>query len=223
MSAPVPTSPTPVRTATAGPPTPAAPSPSAPSHSTAGHVRATVVFLVLMIVVAGFVYPLVVTEIAEAIDPGAANGSLLYHNGTVVGSELVAQNLSAPWLFWERPSLTDYNLTLGAPTPYGYSEPALQSLLNETIAYMKEYGNFTVNGTLPFWWVAPSASSIDPDVVPDAVLIQIPRVANATNLSIPFLQSFVNAHTVNPVVPYVGVPYVNVLELDLALLPLEGR
>jgi len=194
-----------------------------PAHSAGGHLRATGIFLVLMVLVAGFAYPFVVTEIAHAIDPYAAGGSLVYHNGTLVGSSLVAQNLSAPYLFWARPSATDYNLTLGAPTPYGPTEPALQALLNETIAYMQEYGNFTVNGTLPFWWVAPSASSIDPDLVPDAVLIQVPRVATATNLSIPFLQNFVNEHIVNPVIPFVGVPYVDVLDLDLDLLPLIGK
>jgi potassium-transporting ATPase KdpC subunit len=182
------------------------------------------VFLALLLLVAGFAYPAAVTEIAQVIDPSAANGSLLhYPNGTLAGSSLVAQNTDAPYLFWERPSLTDYNLTLGAPTPYGPTEPALQALLNETIAYMKQYGNFTVNGTLPFEWIAPSGSSIDPDVVPDAVLIQVPRVSHATNLSIPFLQAFVNHHTVNPVIPYLGVPYVDVLQLDLALLPLIGK
>ncbi len=43
---------------------------------------------------------------------------------------------------------------------------------------MKLYGNFTVNATLPFWWVAPSASSVDPDLVPEAVLVQVPRVGD---------------------------------------------
>jgi K+-transporting ATPase ATPase C chain len=194
------------------------------AHTLTGHLRAAGIFLVLTVLVTGFAYPAVVTEIAHVIDPGAAGGSLVYYpNGTLAGSSLVAQNTNAPYLFWERPSATDYNTTLGAPTPYGPSEPALQSVLNETILYMKEYGNFTVNGTLPFWFVAPSASSIDPDLVPDAVLIQIPRVANATNLSISYLLNFVNEHIVNPFIPYVGVPYVDVLDLDLALLPLIGR
>jgi potassium-transporting ATPase KdpC subunit len=207
------------------PPASVAPLPRPPrAHSLAGHLRAVGVFLALLLLVAGFAYPAVVTEIAQVIDPGAAGGSLLYYpNGTLAGSSLVAQNTDAPYLFWERPSSTDYNLTMGAPTPYGATEPALQAVLNETIAYMKEYGNFTVNGTLPFEWVAPSASSIDPDVVPDAVLIQIPRVSHATNLSIPFLQAFVNRHIVNPVIPYLGVSYVDVLQLDLALLPLIGK
>lgn len=204
---------------------PARPPPTPPrAHSMREHVRATVGFMVITIVVCGLVYPLVTTGIAQLVDPDAANGSLLYYpNGTVAGSSLVAQNTNAPYLFWERPSLTDYNFTGGAPTPPGPTQPGLGQLLNETIAYMKEYGNFTVNATLPFWWVAPSASSIDPDLVPEAVLVQIPRVSNATNLPIPKLLDLVNAHIVNPPIPDVGVPYVDVLQLDLALLPMIGK
>ncbi|HTW55194.1 MAG TPA: potassium-transporting ATPase subunit C [Thermoplasmata archaeon] len=194
------------------------------AHSLGGHLRAAGIFLVVTLLLAGFAYPLLVTGIAQLIDPGAANGSLLYYsNGTLAGSSLIAQNTDAPYLFWSRPSLTDYNLTLGAESPPGPSDPQLQALFNETIAYMQKYGIMTVNATVPFWYAAPSASSIDPDLVPEAVLVQIPRVANATNLSIADLQGFVNSHIVNPAVPYLGVPFVNVLELDLALLPLIGR
>lgn len=195
-----------------------------PAHTPSGHVRATVVFLVLMILLSGVVYPFVVTEIAAVIEPGTAHGSLLRSaNGTVVGSSLIAQNLSAPYLFWDRPSPYDYNLTDGIYTVPGPTDPALRALLNETLAYMKQYGNFTVNASLPFWLVAPSASSVDPDLTPEAVLVQIPRVSAATNHSIAFLTAFVNAHITNPVIPFLGVPYVNVLDLDIALLPIIGR
>jgi potassium-transporting ATPase KdpC subunit len=213
------------------------PAPPARAHSIGTHVRATVVLLVLSILVTGFAYPMLVTEVAHLIDPYAAGGSLVrYPNGTVAGSEDVGQNLtnaSQPWLFWARPSLTDYNTTLGADTPPGPSDPALAALFNETIAYMRLYGNFTVNATLPIWLVAPSGSSIDPDLVPEAVLVQVPRVADHTNLSalgyttfderVAFLTGLVNAHITEPPLPFVGVPYINVLELDLALLPLIGR
>ncbi len=197
-----------------------------PKHalSTGRHVRATGLFLVLMVVVAGFVYPFVVTEIAQVIDAPAANGSLLhYPNGTVAGSSLVAQNTDAPYLFWSRPSLSDYNLTLGAQTAPGPSDPNLTALLNETIAYMDQYGIGTVNATVPFWWAAPSASSIDPDLVPQAVLVQVPRVAAANNLSIGVVTALVNKHIVNPPFPDIGVPYVNVLSLDLDLIAMTGR
>jgi potassium-transporting ATPase KdpC subunit len=193
------------------------------AHSLAGHARAAGIFLVAMIFVAGFAYPLVVTEIAQLIDPHAANGSLLYHNGTLAGSSLVAQNTDAPYLFWERYSPTDYNNTLGAPTPPGPTQPQLAALIGETLNYTRLYGNLSPNASLPFEWVSPSGSSVDPDLIPDAVLIQVPRVAAATNLSISFLQGFVNKHIVNPMIPFLGVPYVDVLQLDLALLPLIGK
>jgi potassium-transporting ATPase KdpC subunit len=202
-----------------------------PAHTGLQHVRATVIFLALSLLVSGFLYPAIVTGVAELTDPGVASGSLLRDpNGTVIGSSLIAQNTSAPYLFWERPSLTDYNTTLGADTPPGPSDPALGALLNETIAYMNTAWNFSANHTLPFWLVAPSGSDLDPDLVPEAVLIQIPRISEATagNASLHFvsiarLTALVNAHITNPVIPYIGVPYVNVLELDIALLPLIGK
>jgi potassium-transporting ATPase KdpC subunit len=224
----------------AGTPRPAGGAPDAPpprAHSLAGHLRAATGFIVLMVLVGGFAYPAIVTGIAHVIDPAAAGGSLIrYPNGTVEGSSQLAQNLSAgtlgPSLFWARPSLTDYNTTLGADSPPGPTDPALQALLNETIEYMELTGNFTVNATLPFWWVAPSASSLDPDLVPQAVLVQIPRVAANNNYTvlgssldarISFLQTFVNEHITQPVLPDVGVAYVNVLELDIALLEVTGN
>ncbi len=37
------------------------------------------------------------------------------------------------------------------------------------------------------------------------------------------MKDFVNARIVQPVLPYVGVAYVNVLELDIALLEYTGN
>ncbi|HKN07834.1 MAG TPA: potassium-transporting ATPase subunit C [Thermoplasmata archaeon] len=200
------------------------PAPPPPAHSGLQHLRATALFLVLALLVSGVAYPVVVTGIAELVDPAIANGSLLRDpNGTVVGSSLIAQNTSAPYLFWERPSLTDYNTTLGTDTPPGPSDPALGALLNETIAYMDQAWNFSANHTLPDWLVTPSGSDLDPDLVPQAVLIQVPRVAAATNESIAFVTQFVNAHITNPVIPFIGVAYVNVLELDIAWLKVIGK
>jgi len=200
-----------------------------PAHRWTTHLRAGAIFLVITILVTGIAYPLVVTAIAQEIDPSAAGGSLLRcPNGTVVGSADIAQNLSAgtlgPGLFWARPSLTDYNTTLGADTPPGPSDPALLALLNETIAYLKNgTGNTSPTATLPSWWVAPSGSSVDPDLTPAAVLVQVLRVSNATALPLANVTALVNAHVTQPPLPYLGVPFVNVLELDIALLALQGR
>jgi potassium-transporting ATPase KdpC subunit len=216
--------PAPTSGAPVAPPRPAEVVRPPAAHSRRGHLRAAFGLVVLTLLVSGFVYPLFVTGVAQLIDPHAANGSLVdYPNGTVAGSALVAQNTDAPYLFWERPSLTDYNTTLGADTPPGPSDPALGALLNETIAYMEKYGTYTVNASLPFWLVAPSASDVDPDLTPEAVLVQVVRVSDTTNLSVSWLTGFVNDHITNPPVPYLGVAYVDVLQLDLDLLPYEGR
>jgi len=201
----------------AGAPPPSSP----PAHGVGGHVRATGVFLVLLLLVSAFGYPLLVTGIAQVIEPYSANGSLLKDaNGTVIGSSLIAQNTSAPYLFWERPSPTDWNTTDGMDTPYGPTDPAL---VNETLAYMAQYGNYTVNATLPLWLVSQSGSSIDPDLTPEAVLVQVPRVAHFGNVTEAWLTGFVNDHITNPPIPYLGVPYVDVLQLDIDLLPHIGR
>ncbi len=214
-----------------GPPAPLGPptEPAVPTeHRLRTHARAAGIFLVLALLLSGVVYPLAVSAVAELLVPGSAGGSLLRcPNGTVVGSVDIAQNLSAgtlgPSLFWARPSLTDYNTTLGAAVPPGPSDPALGRLLNETIDYMRLYGNLSVNATVPFWYAAPSASSVDPDLVPEAVLVQVPRVAQENNLSVAEVLALVNAHISSPPLPYLGESFVNVLELDMALLSLVGK
>jgi potassium-transporting ATPase KdpC subunit len=198
----------------------AAPAPG-PAHSMSGHLRATALFLVLTLLVSAFGYPLLVTGIAQVIEPYSANGSLLRDpNGTIIGSTLIAQNTSAPYLFWERPSPTDWNTTDGMTTPYGPTDPALY---NETVGYIAQYGNGTVNASLPLWLVSQSGSSIDPDLTPGAVLVQVPRVAYYGNVTEQWLTGFVNDHITTPPIPYLGVPYVDVLQLDIDLLPHIGR
>lgn len=187
------------------------------------HVRAAVVIVVLAVVVVGLGYPALLTGVADLISPGTAGGSLLHAtNGTVVGSTLVGQNFSRPYLFWDRPSTNDYSTTLGYETPPGPTDPALRALLNETIAYMKQYGNLTVNASIPLVLVSPSYSGFDPYLTPEAVLVQVPRVANATGESIASVTAFVNSYITPPLFGFIGPAYVNVVNLDYALVAWTG-
>jgi len=189
-------------------------------HPFLGHLRASIVLLVLAIVMLGLVYPGAIYFFAQEVVPGTANGSLVYVNGTAVGSNLIAQNLSVPWLFWERPAPGDYNSFNGSPTLLGYSDPAL---VNETKSYMQQYGPYAVNASVPEILVTISGSGLDPDLTPEAALVQIPRIAAHSNLSLADLQALVNAHIVSPWGGFIGPSYVNVLQLDLALLAQEHR
>ncbi|HEV2167077.1 MAG TPA: potassium-transporting ATPase subunit C [Thermoplasmata archaeon] len=215
----------------AGPaPHPPAP-PGAPPPTMLAALRASGTVLVVLALAAGLVYPGVLVEAAHAIAPGSSYGSLLtYPNGTAYGSNYVGQNVTNPSLFWPRASEIDYQTLVGNGTgpggevPPGPTDPALR---NETEAYIRYYcawtsGNATVycleNTSVPIDLVGPSASGVDPDLTPAAALVQIPRIAHYSGLSQEFLRGLVNAHLVEPTLGFLGTEYVNVLDLDGALL-----
>lgn len=208
-------------------PDPARPRRPAPTATPLGHVRATGIGFAAILLLAGVVYPLVVVGFAQVTTPTAANGSLVTGpNGTIVGSIMVGQNLSLPSLFWGRPSVTDFEMVLGAPSPPGPADPALKA---EVLAYLAEYRNFTYNGsnasltgTFTQWILSDSASGVDPDILPSDALVQIPRIELATHLTSAELTALVNAHIAGPLLGIPGPSYVNVLELDIALVETPG-
>ena len=50
-------------------------------------------------VIAGIIYPLAMTGVAQVIFPGKADGSLIKKNGVVIGSSLIGQNFTAAKYF----------------------------------------------------------------------------------------------------------------------------
>ena len=172
--------------------------------------RALATSLVLLVVLTGAVYPLVFTELTYAVTPATATG----------GNITLGQNLTDPALFWLRPSLIDWQPYSGAGSevPYGPVDPAL---VNATKAYIAEYG--LQNVTVPLDLVAPSESGLDPDLLPGAVLVQIPRVAHFSGLTQGGLLALVDASVIQPTAGFVGPSYVNVIALDQTLLGIEGR
>ena len=200
---------------------------TAPTTTPLGHLRAAAFGLAALIVLTGVVYPLVSVLFAQVATPATANGSLVKGpDGTVVGSIMVGQNLSLPSLFWGRPSVTDFQMVLGSPDPPAPADPALRA---EVLAYLSEYRNFTyngtnasLNGTFTQWILTDSASGVDPDILPSDALVQIPRIALATHLSEQALTALVNERIQSPTLGLPGPTYVNVLQLDIALVETPG-
>lgn len=184
-------------------------------------LRAIVGLLMVIALLGGLGYTAAVTEFAQAVVPASANGSLLYApNGTAIASSLIGQNISNASLFWLRPSLTDWQVTSGSgESPFGPTDPALQAAINASIA---AYGLGNTSASVPLDLVTPSESGIDPDISEAAALVQVPRIAQATHLTEAFLTEFVEARVVGPVLGFLGPAYVNVIELDIALLHVPG-
>jgi len=66
------------------------------------HVRPLVVLLVVFAVLVMAAYPASLAAIDQVANPNGAVGSPLVCNGTVVGSKLVAENVSSPLFFHPR-------------------------------------------------------------------------------------------------------------------------
>jgi K+-transporting ATPase ATPase C chain len=65
--------------------------------------------------------------------------------------------------------------------------------------------------------VTASASGLDYSLTPESVAWQIPRVAAARQLTTDQVSRLVAEHTQKPLVSFIGMPVVNIVELNLAL------
>jgi potassium-transporting ATPase KdpC subunit len=182
-------------------------------------LRPAVVLLLLLTVLAGAVYPLLVTGIAQTLFARQAGGSLILRDGRAVGSALIGQSFSDPGHFWSRPSATTpqpYNGTGSNGSNLGPLNPALLDAVKERVAALRaaDPGNAA---PVPIDLVTASASGLDPHISLAAANYQAARVARARGLPEARVRALIAAHTEGRLLGVLGEPRVNVLELNLAL------
>lgn len=182
-------------------------------------LRPAASLFVLLSALTGMAYPVVITGIAQALFPDAASGSVLFRDGTPVGSRLIGQNFSSPKYFWGRPSASSpqpYNGTASGGSNQGPLNPALVEAVTTRIAALKVADPDNPQA-IPVDLVTASASGLDPHISPAAARYQVTRVAKARDLSIAHLTAIIEAHTEDRQWGVFGEPRVNVLKLNLAL------
>ncbi|HYK84329.1 MAG TPA: potassium-transporting ATPase subunit KdpC [Ktedonobacteraceae bacterium] len=189
------------------------------------YIRPAVVLTLLLTVLTGFIYPGIVTGLAQLLFPYQANGSLHYVNGKPVGSDLIGQYWTSPRYFHGRPSAT-VNPN-GTPSPYeadnsgasnlGPTSATLIQTVQKRIAALKKENPNAPAGPVPVDLVTASASGLDPDISIAAALYQVPRIAQARGLSQNAVKQLVMNHVQGRFLWVFGEPYINVLDLNLAL------
>lgn len=199
------------------------------------YLRPAVVLTLLLTVLLGFLYPGVITGIAQLIFPSQANGSLIRaSNGQVIGSELIGQYWTLPQYFHGRPSAT-VSATTGLPEPYAADNSSASNLGPTSATLVKDVQqrvaalqaefkkeNLPVPaGSVPVDLVTTSGSGLDPDISIAAALYQVPIVAAARHLSQSVVTQLVMGHQQGRFLGIFGEPYVNVLDLNLALNALK--
>jgi K+-transporting ATPase ATPase C chain len=66
-------------------------------------IRPAIVLTLLICLITGFLYPGVVTVLAQLLFPSQANGSIVLVEGKPVGSRLLGQPFTAPYYFHPGP------------------------------------------------------------------------------------------------------------------------
>jgi K+-transporting ATPase ATPase C chain len=179
--------------------------------------------LVVMTIITGFVYPVVVTAVAQLVFPSQANGSLITTaDGRMIGSSLIGQCFQEAEYFWGRPSAagaTDenpcgYDASSSAGSNLGPTDARLLERIAAEIERLQaEHGD----GSVPVDLVTTSTSGFDPHISPAAAEYQVARVAAARSLSEDEIRAVVERHTEGPMFGFLGQARVNVLQLNLDL------
>jgi K+-transporting ATPase ATPase C chain len=212
------------------------------------NIRRSIVTVIIFTALFGFLYAFAGTGVAQGFFRGQADGSLTGNGSRLIGQDWSQTkcpgHLLGSCVFQGRPdNLGPYAGSLkpvsgGGDNPLQANNiPGKRGILNngesstsnlgprsktllentqELVAYWKARG---VNPTVDL--VTTSGSGLDPDITPADAAAEIPMVSKATGVS-PFrLQALINQNTQGRPLGFLGSPFVNVLQLNEALVKLE--
>ena len=188
-------------------------------------LRPAILLFILLSLITGGLYPLLTTALGQWWFKDQANGSLIIQQGENRGSRLIGQNFTDARYFQGRPSATadsPYNPMASGGSNLAGRNPELDKAIAERVAALRS-ANPQASREIPVELVTASASGLDYSLTPEAVAWQIPRVAAARHLSVEQVSQLVAAHTQKPLVSFIGMPVVNIVELNLALDALRNN
>ena len=181
----------------------------------------------ILLLLCGFVFPVLLTGISSMVFPAQAGGSLVYADGRAVGSKYVGQEFTKPYFMKGRPSAYHYNTYYedaqgnryysdGSPfagvssgsNNYAPSNPALIERVKADIE--------------TFLAANPDGSGLDPHISPASAQIQIPAIAKASGLSEAALAQIVEDNTQGKLLGILGEDTVSVLVVNLDIAAAMG-
>ncbi|MFS0780252.1 potassium-transporting ATPase subunit KdpC [Bacillus sp. 1P06AnD] len=177
-------------------------------------LRISLVFMILC----GLVYPFIFTGVAQTLMPVKADGSLIKDKvGTIVGSELIGQQVSDPAYFQGRVSSIEYNGSGSGSNNYAPSNPDLEKRLENSIDKWKKDNPTVPIAEVPSELLTNSGSGLDPHITPKGAEVQVDRISDKGGISKSVLRKLIKEHTDGKELGFFGQEKVNVLKLNLAL------
>ena len=192
----------------------------------------------ILLLLCGFVFPVLLTGISSMVFPAQAGGSLVYADGRAVGSKYVGQEFTKPYFMKGRPSAYHYNTYYtdeqgsrfyndgsefagvgSGSNNYAPSNPALTQRVEADIEAFLAENPGVAREDIPADLMTASGSGLDPHISPAAAQVQLPAIAEASGLSPERLAQIVADNTEEKLLGVFGEETVNVLgvNLDIAL------
>jgi K+-transporting ATPase ATPase C chain len=182
-------------------------------------IRPTIVSLFIFSIIAGGLYPLAVTAIAQIFFPAQANGSIIMKDNKPAGSSLIGQPFDDPKYFWGRLSATapfPYNSASSGGSNLSQTNPDLVKQAKGRIDALRDADPQAAK-QVPVDLATASGSGLDPHISPAAAEYQVKRIAGSRGIDESAVRSLVAKNTEGRQFGILGEPQVNVLELNLAL------
>jgi K+-transporting ATPase, C subunit len=182
-------------------------------------IRKSFMMLLVMTLVTGIIYPLGITGLAQVFFPRTANGTLLSNQGETVGSALIGQNYTDAKYFHGRPSAAGegYDAAASSGSNLGPTNQVLLQSVADRADQIRKENNLARDTAIPADLVTASASGLDPNISPEAAMLQVPRVARERNLDEARVQDLVRQYTEGRQFGILGEPRVNLLKLNRIL------
>ena len=122
---------------------------------------------------------------------------------------------------------SEVTIAQGTPVPAGatpvagkkgtYDIPGTYLGVKNYVEQFRQENNLAPGTPVPVDMVTASGSGLDPDISIEGALLQINRIARVRSMSPSAVQQIVNDHIHGRFLGVFGEPYVNVLEVNLAL------
>ncbi len=176
--------------------------------------------LLFLTIILGIFYPLMVFGLGQLFFYREANGSLVEKAGQMIGSRLIGQNFTSPGYFHPRPSCAGakgYDAANSSGSNLGPTSQKFIDTVSQRVSHFRSENRLKNTGPVPGDAVTASGSGLDPHITVANARDQAPRIAEARGLPEKVIQEMISDYTIDSFFSFSGEPYINVLELNLAL------
>ncbi|WP_461612377.1 K(+)-transporting ATPase subunit C [Clostridium sp. Marseille-QA1073] len=198
-------------------------------------IKTSFLMTITLIIICGFIYPLLVTGASQLFFNEKANGSLIEFDGKIVGSKLIGQDFKDERFFQGRVSAVNYNtytkediledesgkkVFSGVASGSANLAPSNPTLMERVSKDIEEFlkNNPNINKEdIPTDLLTSSGSGLDPHITPESAKIQLDRISKASGIPVSDLEKIIEKYTENRSLGIFGEPRVNVLLANLEI------